>query len=131
MKEITYSIPEFLQMQRAGEAYNKLQSNDKKLITKTIVKGTAMALFLINHPALAFAAEGLDKVDEIGLSFLIISRRIAYWVLGLSAIYELMKCARQGGDKKEMFEIMMKYALLYASLFLVPKIFDLIGQYLG
>lgn len=131
MKEITYTIPEFLEMKRSEELYSKLRYNEKKLITKVMIKGTAMALFLINHPAIAFAAEGLDKVDEIGLSFLIISRRIAYWVLGLSAIYELMKCARQGGDKKEMFEIMMKYALLYASLFLVPKIFDLIGQYLG
>lgn len=131
MKEITYTIPEFLEMQRVGENYNQLGHKAKKQINNAIVKGAAMALFLINHPAIAFAAEGLDKVDEIGLSFLIISRRIAYWVLGLSAIYELMKCARQGGDKKEMFEIMMKYALLYASLFLVPKIFDLIGQYLG
>lgn len=131
MKEITYTIPEFLEMKRSDEIYNKLGHKEKVLIQKVMIKGAAMALFLINHPAIAFAAEGLDKVDEIGLSFLIISRRIAYWVLGLSAIYELMKCARQGGDKKEMFEIMMKYALLYASLFLVPKIFDLIGKYLG
>lgn len=131
MKEITYTIPEFLEMKRSDELYKKLGHNEKKLITKVIVKGTAMALFLINHPAIAFAADGLDKIDELGLSFLIISRRIAYWILGIAAIYEILKCSRQGGDKKEITEIIMKYVLLYASLFLVPKAFDFVGKYLG
>lgn len=131
MKAITYTIPEFLEMQRAEELYNRLGHGERKLIKKVMIKGAAMALFLINHPAIALAADGLDKIDELGLSFLIISRRIAYWILAIAAIYEILKCSRQGGDKKEITEILMKYVLLYASLFLVPKAFDFIGKYLG
>lgn len=131
MKEITYTIPEFLEMKRSDEIYNKLGHKEKVLIQKVMIKGAAMALFLINHPAIAFAADGLDKIDELGLSFLIISRRIAYWILAIAAIYEILKCSRQGGDKKEITEILMKYILLYATLFLVPKAFDFVGKYLG
>ena len=72
MKEVTYTIPEFLEMQRSGEIYNRLGHGERTLIQKVMIKGAAMALFLINHPAIAFAADGLDKIDELGLSFLII-----------------------------------------------------------
>ena len=131
MKEITYTIPEFLERQRSGEIYNRLGRGERTLIQKVMIKGAAMTLFLISHPAMAFAADGLDKIDELGLSFLIISRRIAYWILAIAAIYEILKCSRQGGDKKEITEILMKYILLYATLFLVPKAFDFVGKYLG
>lgn len=131
MKEITYTIPEFLEIKRAEELYNKLGHKEKKLFQNVVVKGTAIALFLINHPSIVFANSALDKIDEIGFTFLTICRRLGYWILAIASIYELIQCARQHGNKQEIFEILMKYALLFSSLFLVTKVFDTIALYLS
>lgn len=126
MKEIRYTIPEFLDMQRTGERIDKLGYKAKKQIKKAIAIGIGTTLFLVNNPSMVFAAVDLTEIDVLGMTFLTIIRRIAYWLVLIGAIAELIKCVRQGGSKEDIMQVIMRYVLIYAALFLIPKIFDLI-----
>lgn len=127
LKEKTYTIPEFLEMQRAGERIDKLGYRVKKHINKAIATGIGATMFLVNHPALAFAdGSGLEEIDKLGFMFLTIVRRVGYWLALICAIVELIKCMREGGNKQDIGQIIMKYILIYAALFLIPKAFDII-----
>lgn len=131
LKEKSYTIPEFLEMQRAGEIYDGLGHKAKKQLQKAFITGLATTAFLINHPSIVFANSGLEEIDVLGMTFLIIVRRIGYWVAILFAIIELIKCVREGGEKQDIMSIVMKYIVIYAALFLIPKAFDFIGKVLS
>lgn len=115
LKEKTYSLKEFLEIERC----EKRRSN-------FLAIGLGTTMFLINHPTLAFASDGLEEIDKLGFMFLTIIRRVGYWLALICAITELIKCVREGGDKQDIWGVFMKYLLIYAALFLIPKAFDII-----
>lgn len=131
MKEITYTIPEFLAMQRAEQKIDNLSRKGKKQINNIIGVGVGTTMFLINNPSIVFADSGLEEIDVLGMTFLTIIRRIGYWVAILFAIIELIKCVREGGDKQDIMSIAMKYIVIYSVLFLIPKAFDMITNILS
>lgn len=131
MKEITYTIPEFLAMQRAEQKIDNLSRKGKKQINNIIGAGVGATIFLINNPSIVFADSGLEEIDLLGMTFLTIIRRIGYWVAILFAIIELIKCVREGGDKQDIMSIAMKYIVIYSVLFLIPKAFDMITNILS
>lgn len=127
--EETYTIPEFLEMQEKG--IDRLSYRAEKQIKKAVTTGLAATVFLINHPSIAFANSGFEELDILGMTFLTIIRRLGYWVAMLFAVIEVIKCAREGGDKQDIMQIVMKYIVIYATLFLIPKAFDMITKVLS
>ncbi len=132
-KEKTYTIHEFLEMQRENDSidnrmkYISENSNLKKIISI----GIGATLYIINNPSVAFANSGLDGLDILGNTFLTIIRRLGYWIALICAIAEIIKMASQGGGREEILKVIMKYILIYAALFLIPRLFDLITTTLG
>lgn len=132
-KEQTYTVHEFLEMQRGDiSTENEMKYIlENKNFKKIISAGIGTALYIISKPSIAFANTGLDGLDILGNTFLTIIRRLGYWIALICAITEIIKMASQGGGKEEILKVIMKYILIYAALFLIPKLFDLITATLG
>lgn len=117
LKEKTYTLKEFLEKDRKEDENKKINF---------LATGLGTSLFLINNPTLAFANTGLDDIDKLGLTFLTIIRRLGYWIALICAIIDIIKCVREGGGKQDISQVIIKYIFIYAALFLIPKVFDLI-----
>lgn len=128
-KEICIKFSEY----KAWEREQELKKVNRKRINKFLVIGLGTTLFLINNPniALASSLSSLDGIDNLGNTFLIIVRRIGYWIALIGAITEIIKNGMQGSGKDEIFKILIKYSLIYGALFVTPKLFDLIANALA
>lgn len=101
-----------------------MRYNNKKLY-KYLVVGLAFALTL-SIPTTAHAV-GLDSIDILGNTFLTIVRRGMYWVCLIKSIIDIGKEVQKGGDNMgNIGKIIMKYVLAFASLYIMPYLFDLV-----
>jgi hypothetical protein len=99
---------------------------DSKKFEKQLAIGIGTTLFLVNNPTNAFAVD-LGAIDTLGNTFLSIVRRVGYWIALISALTEIIKTSMRGGNNSaEIGKIIMKYLLIYASLYLMPWLFDLV-----
>jgi hypothetical protein len=99
---------------------------DGKRLERQLIAGIGTTLFLISNPTYAFAVD-LGAIDTLGNTFLSIIRRVGYWIALISALTEIIKTAMRGGNNTaEIGKIIMKYLLIYASLYLMPYLFDLV-----
>jgi len=132
-REQTYTIHEFLEIQRCNASIDNRMKyiSQNKSFKRLISIGIGATLYIINNPSVAFANSGLDGLDILGNTFLTIIRRLGYWIALICAIAEIIKMASQGGGREEILKVIMKYILIYAALFLIPRLFDLITTTLG
>lgn len=114
----TYTIHEFLDMNRT----NKLDEQ-----TRAIGVGLGCTLFLINNPSIALATD-VSGIDVLGNTFLGIIQRVGYWIALIAAIAEIIKVAMKGGNGNDIGKVILKYVLIYASLFLMPWLFDQVAK---
>lgn len=99
---------------------------DSKKFKKHLVVGLAVSLFIINHPTVIYAA-GTDGIDILGATFLSYIRKGGRWIAMICASIEIIRSGmRKGGSASEIGQIVIKYSLLYASLYIITWIFDLI-----
>lgn len=94
----------------------------KKKIFILIIIITIILIFY----STSFAAN-LDKLDSTGNRILTIFRRIAYWVILIKAIQDVMKCA-MSGDTRSIGGIITKYILMYGALFMLPWLLKLVEE---
>lgn len=132
-KEQIYTIHEFLEIQRENTIINNRIKyiSQNKSFKRLISVGIGATLYIISNSTVAFANSGLDGLDILGNTFLTIIRRLGYWIALICAIAEIIKMASQGGGREEILKVIMKYILIYAALFLIPRLFDLITTTLG
>jgi len=71
-----------------------------------------------------FAAQ--SAIDKLGWTLLTLIRQWAKWILILWCIIDVIRsgCA---GDAKKTLPILMKYVIIFASMYLIPEIFDAIA----
>lgn len=101
---------------------------DGKRFKKELIIGIGTTLFLINNPVHVLAVD-LGSVDKLGNTFLNILQRVGYWIALLSALAEIIKTSMRGGNNTaEIGKIIMKYLLIYASLYLMPYMFNLVRE---
>ncbi len=115
--------------------YGKKTTTDIKLenlglkhikLEKTLIFGLAIGGFLINNPATVFALD-TESIDKLGNTFLTIIRKASYWIVLAVSLTEICKTALKGGNNSsEIGKIIVKYVLIYASLFLMPWLFDVV-----
>ena len=125
-KEICIKFSEY----KIWELEQEIKKINKKKLQKQIVIGMAVVLFITNNPTKVLAID-FNGLDELGYSVLDMVRRVAYWLTVLGAITEIMKSSMQGADREQIFKIITKYAIVYASIFIVPRLFTLIAEKLG
>lgn len=76
------------------------------------------------------AGGGIANLDAAGNKILGMSRGVAYWVVAVVAVFEIIR-AIVGHDKHKVMEILIGAAISYGSLFFVTFILDLIKETLG
>ena len=64
-------------------------------------------------------------IDSLGWTLLGLIRHWAYWILLIMCIVEIIKSGLNGESKKT-FPILMKFLVIFASMYLVPALFDAI-----
>lgn len=95
---------------------------------KSLALGIGATLFLVSNPTYVLGVN-LDSIDSLGNTFLTIIRRVGYWIALICALAEIIKTSMRGGNNaSEIGKIMMKYLLIYASLFLMKSLFDLVKE---
>jgi hypothetical protein len=140
MLKETYSIPQFMKMQRDKELLMSLgvtegvafeiRCNKKMKILFTL----GLALILHYQEALAKPAaktvEALNKVDTAGATLLAIVRKIGYWICIIMCIIEILRCLGNG-NTKEIGKVIVKYLIAFGACYLLPFLFDLIAAIFG
>ena len=133
-KEIRMSIPQFNSYNRGELTLNEIKTiNQVENIATKIMKNervrriTILTIASINlmYKVSASSKDSIEKIDTAGAMFLGIFQSIAYWLCLLGAIMEILKCV-MNGSSKDVGRIMLKYILIFASIFLIPFAFDLI-----
>lgn len=133
-RETTMSIPEFLQFTR-GELTIKdirnnhrmehlaIKINENKVLEKFVV--TLMASALYAKDVLAAAAKEGQGIDKLGWKFLGLIRHWGFWILLIMCIVEVIR-AGISGDSKKILGIIMKFLIIFGSMYLVPELFEAI-----
>lgn len=104
---------------------------DSKTFEKQIVIGFAVGLFIIYHPSIVYAASG-DGIDPLGEKFLVYLRKGGRWVAIICASIEIIRSGmKKGSSASEIGQILIKYSLLYGSLYIITWIFDEIERALS
>lgn len=97
-------------------------------LEKELIIGLAVGGFLINNPTVAFGLD-LGAIDKLGNTFLSIVRKASYWIVLIVSLTEICKTALKGGNNNaEIGKIIIKYLLIYASLFLMPWLFGIVEE---
>jgi hypothetical protein len=112
-KKTTMSVSEFLNKDNETIA-------SKIIKNKTLKKITVILLGSLMYSQKVFAAgKGPDAVGYLLLNFI---RKWAFWILLLMCIVEVVR-AGVSGDSKKIMSIIMKFILIFASMYIVPEIF--------
>jgi hypothetical protein len=97
---------------------------NKKLYMQLVV--IVAVLGLTGNTVMA-AEVNTGKIEVFGRKMLGITRSIAYWVVLLKGLYEIIGHAAKG-DKKGAFQAALTYILIFAVLFLFPMGLDMVKE---
>lgn len=132
-KEIIMTIPQFNAIQRGEMTYkdiNKMESIATQVLkNERIRKITVLTIASLNLmvKVSADATDSINKINQAGYMFLGIFQSIGYWLCLIGAIMEILKSI-MNGSSKDVGRVMLKYILIFASIFLIPFAFDLIKE---
>lgn len=118
----SWTIPEYLEMIRAKKELDEIDISYDKI--SAMFLGTV----LYCNNVYAVPSGGMKGIDKFGMRVLSILRSVGYWVCLLMCIKEIIQSATSGGDTKDILKIIIKYVIIFGSLYLVPEIFDMIPQ---
>jgi hypothetical protein len=119
-KPIVMSIPEFMEIER-GMKLNKESFTTKIMKNDRFKKFTVVLLASVLYTQKCLAAG--KGIDQLGWTLLSLIRQWAYWILIIMCVVDVIK-AGAGGDSKKILGIIMKYLLIFASMYLLPTLFD-------
>ncbi|MDU5111159.1 MAG: hypothetical protein E6248_11975 [Clostridium sp.] len=136
MKEIIMSIPQFLAYERGGKSLKDIEiENGVEGIARKIINNDRlrrMTVFVIaglnyTSTVLADASDAGNKINEAGSTILGIVQSIGYWLCIIGCVMEILK-SLMNGSSKDVGKIIIKYLLIFGSLYLMPWAFDLIKE---
>lgn len=135
-KEITMTIPQFLQYQRGEktikdiEIENGLENMATKIMNDDRLKKiTVFTIASLNCMSTVYAdtAQAVSKINNAGNAFLTIFQSVGYWLCLIGCIMEILKSV-MNGSSKDVGRIMLKYILIFAALYVMPFAFKLISE---
>lgn len=135
-KNITMSINQFMEVQRGEKSFKDIEiENGIESLAKRILNDDRlrrMAVFTIaglNYASevLADASEAFVKINRGGGMILGLIQTVGYWLCIISCVMEILKTVMNGATK-DVGKVMIKYILIFASLYLMPWLFDLIRE---
>lgn len=136
--EVTMSIEQF-KLYRNGslslleiKIVNDLEEEIGWIFTneKQLYKYIAICIaFLLTTTSMTVTsrAAGLDSIDSLGNIFLNIVRRTMYWICLIKGLVDVGREVSRGGDNiGNIGKIVLKYVLAFATLYIMPYLFDLV-----
>ena len=99
---------------------------ESKKFEQHMVVGLAIALMFISKSELAFADDG---IDALGNKLLYYVRKGGRWIAIICASVEIIRSGmKKGGSASEIGQVVIKYSLMYACLYILTWIFDQIDS---
>jgi hypothetical protein len=72
----------------------------------------------------------ISKLDILGSNFLTVARKAGFWVILIAGVTQILR-AVNNQDRKQIVETLLTYALMYATLYLLPEAMKLIDSIFG
>ena len=111
------------------ESKNLFNKYDTEILTNKLVKNNRMKRFTITLLGLTLFCKDVfaagKGIDSLGWTLLGLVRHWAYWILLIWCIVDVIKSGLSG-DSKKTLPIVLKYVVIFASMYLIPAIFDAI-----
>lgn len=142
-KNYSLSFSEFLKMKNGEITLNEIKKNHNNdynienfaskvlknnRLTKIVVFTLATANIILTRISNNISVETVSNgkgIDVLGNKLLHLFQYYGHWILLIMCVLECIKSGING-DSKKILSIVVKFLLIYASLFLVPELFDII-----
>lgn len=117
---------------------NKLCRKIKKdkAARKTVVVLLAVGLTIVSYKsqdqAVAVSgsmATGLAKVDNVGYMLLKLAQKFGKWAFLVMGLVNVIRDGMEGASKDSIIKTIIRYLIMFASLFALPWMFDLIESF--
>ena len=125
----SYTIPEFFELSRKKELHKidrmlgHIRRNEK--LYKQLI--LFLAIGGICFQATPTFAIDMTKINNLGLKGLTIVRVIGYWAILIKGLSDIVGHASQG-DAKGAFSCAFRYTCIFAVLFLLPMMLDMVKE---
>lgn len=103
-----------------------LEYKKKDMYKRNVIVFSIATINFLN-PIVANAEVDITKIDDLGNRFLDVIRGGGYWIILIIAVADIIKTAMKGG-KNEIGNALIKYLLIYASLYILPLLFNMIRE---
>lgn len=102
-------------------------------VRKLVIVSLAIALVFIqykyNTVDVSCAGTGIDKLDSIGYTLLSYAQKFGKWTFLVLGIVNVIKDGMEGASKDAVIRTIVKYLIMFSSLFALPWLFELIESF--
>ena len=127
--KITLNHEEFLQYKYNKKSILSIKANkvlkNKLFKESALLIGSTTAILILKTNG-CYAMADMTKIDVAGNMFLEIVKHAGYWIILIVAICNVIKTATTTNNNSDIFKVIAKYILIYATLFILPWAFDLV-----
>ena len=127
--KFTLNHEEFLQYKYNNKSLLSLKFKrlfENELIKKSLISIGESSIMIILNANNCYAVADMSKIDVAGNMFLEIVKHAGYWIILIVAICNVIKTATTTNNNSDIFKVIAKYILIYATLFILPWAFDLV-----
>ena len=127
--KFTLNHEEFLQYKYNNKSLLSLKLKrlfENELFKKSLISVGESSIMIILNANNCYAVADMSKIDVAGNMFLEIVKHAGYWIILIVAICNVIKTATTTNNNSDIFKVIAKYILIYATLFILPWAFDLV-----
>ena len=127
--KFTLNHEEFLQYKYNNKSLLSLKLKrlfENELFKKSLISIGESSIMIILNANNCYAVADMSKIDVAGNMFLDIVKHAGYWIILIVAICNVIKTATTTNNNSDIFKVIAKYILIYATLFILPWAFDLV-----
>ena len=127
--KFTLNHEEFLQYKYNNKSLLSLKFKrlfENELLKKSLISIGESSIMIILNANNCYAIADMSKIDVAGNMFLEIVKHAGYWIILIVAICNVIKTATTTNNNSDIFKVIAKYILIYATLFILPWAFDLV-----
>ena len=127
--KFTLNHEEFLQYKYNKKSLLSLKLKrlfENELFKKSLISIGESSIMIILNANNCYAVADTSKIDVAGNMFLEIVKHAGYWIILIVAICNVIKTATTTNNNSDIFKVIAKYILIYATLFILPWAFDLV-----
>ena len=127
--KFTLNHEEFLQYKYNNKSLLSLKLKrlfENELFKKSLISIGESSIMIILNANNCYAIADMSKIDVAGNMFLEIVKHAGYWIILIVAICNVIKTATTTNNNSDIFKVIAKYILIYATLFILPWAFDLV-----